>query len=96
MEKYLTDFDMVSGEYRYVIKSEIAQAIEDVSNQKTTMLKVHNIKTGEIYQSEIKTNRYLKKYINTDVSEWISFEEMKELEASVDEERKLYLNGDFS
>ncbi len=55
---------------------------------------MHNIKTGEVYQSEIKTDRYLKKYINA--SEWISFEEMKDLEASVDEERNLYLNGDFS
>lgn len=94
MEKYLPDFDMTNGEYRYVVKSEIDQAIADVSNQKTTTLKVHNIKTGEVYQSEIKTDRYLKKYINA--SEWISFEEMKDLEALVDEERNLYLNGDFS
>ncbi|MBR7737750.1 hypothetical protein [Acinetobacter nosocomialis] len=94
MEKYLPDFDMTTGEYRYVVKSEIDQAIADVSNQKTTTLKVHNIKTGEVYQSEIKTDRYLKKYINA--SEWIPFEEMKDLEASVDEERNLYLNGDFN
>jgi hypothetical protein len=96
MEKYLTDFNMTTGEYRYVIKSEIDQAIEDVSNQKIATLKVHNIKTGEIYQSEIKSDRYLKKYINANVGEWISFEEMKDLEASVDEESRLYLNGDFS
>lgn len=94
MEKYLPDFDMTTGEYRYVVKSEIDQAIADVSNLNSATLKVHNIKNGEVYQSEIKTDRYLKKYINA--SEWISLEEMKELEASIDEDRKLYLNGDFS
>ena len=94
MEKYLTDFNMATGEYRYVIKSEIDQALLDVSNHKTTTLKVHNLKTGEVYQSEIKTDRYLKKY--SSASEWVLFDEMKALEASVDEERKQYLNGDFS
>ncbi|MEG8240982.1 hypothetical protein MKR66_12770 [Acinetobacter baumannii] len=54
MEKYLPDFDMTNGEYRYVVKSEIDQAIADVSNQKLPHLKCTILKPVKYINQKLR------------------------------------------
>jgi len=93
MEKYYAEFNFKDGSFVYVVKSEIEEAANKIANNEVAVLKIHNIKTGDVFEKEISNNRYLKRYLQVDQNGWVSFEDMKSLEELNDSEHEIFLKN---